>query len=183
MRFFILILTVLVLFSGGRSFAQPNSSLFNLDLSWKDQNGKTTKLSDFRGSYVVLTMAYTECKSACPVTFSRLKKIEDELLKAKKRADFVVVSFDPTRDTTEQLSHFITMHELNGAHWHLLTGTPDAIRKMSVALGISYQEDKKTKEFSHSNKIVLLSREGTIATEVEGLASDLEPIVAGVDGE
>lgn len=175
-----LFLSLCILIRSDISYAEDTQSLFDLPLEWRDQANRVVSLSTWKGKSVVLTMAYTRCKSACPITFGRLKDIERDLEKEKKRAEFVVVSFDPMRDTPEQLAHFKEMHDLHGEHWHLLNGTAAAVRELSVALGISYQEDLKTEEFSHSNKIILLDGRGKIALEVEGLASDTSPIVAGV---
>ncbi len=175
-----LALSVCVILVGSHCLAEESPSLYDLELSWQDQSGQSLSISEWKGSPVVLTMAYTRCKSACPITIQRLKTIEAGLEKENKRAEFVIVSFDPSRDTSAQLSHFIRMHDLKGSHWHLLTGSEEAVRKLAVALGISYQEDPKTQEFRHSNKIILLDKKGRIAQEVEGLGSNTAPIVSAV---
>jgi protein SCO1/2 len=175
-----LALSACVILVGSHCLAEDPPSLYDLELSWQDQTGQSLSISEWKGSPVILTMAYTRCKSACPITIQRLKTIESGLEKENKRAEFVIVSFDPSRDTSAQLSHFIRMHDLKGRHWHLLTGSEEAVRKLAVALGISYQEDPKTQEFTHSNKIILLDKKGRIAQEVEGLGSNTAPIVSAV---
>lgn len=166
---------------GGICTAEENkSSLYSVPLKWTDESGHKVKLSQWAERFVVITMAYTTCKSSCPLTFKRLKEIESSLEKQGAHAEFVVVSFDPVRDTPTQMAHFKMMHKLEGEHWHLLAGTEDAIRTLSVLLGISYQRDPASGEYVHSNKIALLDTAGAIVVNLEGLASDTQPLVEAV---
>ena len=64
--------------------ATSQGSLYQVKFELKDQDGKVFDLSSLKGSNVVLVMAYTSCKKACPLTMQRLFRIETALKKAKK---------------------------------------------------------------------------------------------------
>ncbi len=158
-------------------FANDDNSIYNAKILWKNDRAEDFELSQLKGEDVILTMAYTRCKTACPLTFKRLKEIEARTLSRGKKAAFVVVSFDQAHDTPKELEAFRVHNKLTGDHWHLLNGSEENIRKLSVLLGISYQLDKKTNEYMHSNKIVLLNRDGAVKASLEGLASDVSVLV------
>lgn len=46
----------------------------------------------------------------------------------------------------------------------------------SLLLGISYGKSNSSDEIMHSNKIVLLDREGAVKAEVEGLAGETDSL-------
>ena len=48
---------------------------------------------------------------------------------------------------------------------------------MSLFLDISYQKDATTGHFMHSNKIILLNPEGQKVVTLDGLDSDIEPLL------
>jgi protein SCO1/2 len=163
------------------AWSLPGKSLYTVPLSWSDDQNKTVTLSTWQGSNVVVIMAYTRCKSACPIAVERLRKLDSSLREKGKQAEFVVVSLDPANDTVESMQHFKAMHKLDGQQWHLLTGPEENVRVLSVLLGINYQRDPKTQEIMHSNKIVLLDKQGEIEFSLEGLASDIAELVEKVE--
>ena len=137
-------------------------------------------MNQLAGQYVVITMAYSSCGSACPMTMARLRKFDEVLVKGKKKAEIVIVSLDPERDDPQKLSEYHQKQGNGSSSWHLLTGKEEEIRKMSLLLGISYQRDQKSGEINHSNKVLLLDRQGTIVREVEGLNAELSGLVEAI---
>ena len=174
-------LKIALLFPISNGFANDESSIYSAKILWKNDRAENFELSQLKGKDVILTMAYTRCKTACPLTFKRLKEIEARTLSQGKKAAFVVVSFDQVHDTPKELEAFRVRNKLTGDHWYLLNGSEENIRKLSVLLGISYQLDKKTNEYMHSNKIVLLNRAGEVKASLEGLASDVSVLVEKIE--
>lgn len=173
---FVLTLNIKLTYSSwAESF--PQDSLFNVKFSWIDDQGKAFQLAKDSGRNTVLTMAYSHCKSACPLTVERLRRIDTELKKLGKQADFVVVSLDPANDTPEALAEFKKAHKIDLDNWHLLHGSDEDVRKLSIMIGYSYKRDFETTEIMHSNKILLLGADGRINLTLEGLDSDIQPLV------
>ena len=155
-------------------------SLYSVPFSWKDQRGEELKLSSLAGSPVVLTFAYTRCSTACPMTMQRIKKVASALNKHTPLTHFVIVSLDPANDTPETLAKFMEQYKLSGDTWHLLTGIDADVRKLSVLLNYSYQQQSGDDSIAHSNKIVALTHDGRIGAEVEGLDTELDSFIARV---
>jgi protein SCO1/2 len=149
--------------------APSTDSIFNLDSQWTDQNGKAFSLRELSGSPSVISMAYTNCQSSCPLIVEAMRKIEAHVAKtAKKPVRFLLFSFDSKRDTPQQLKAFAEKRKLDLDHWTLLHGDPKAVRDLAAVLGIRYKKDAKG-EFDHSNVITLLDSAGVVKTQIQGV--------------
>lgn len=166
----------LVLFSSGvvaQTF--PKDSIYSVKMKWKNEQGQSFNLDQLAGNFVVTTMAYTTCRSACPLTMQRLKAIKKDL-SPKDQVKFLVISFDPEVDQAKELKMFKNMHKLD-SNWILIIGSAEETRKISLLLGMNYQKNTDSKDIMHSNKIVLLDPRGRIVEEVEGLTTPVNSLV------
>lgn len=149
--------------------APTDRSLYLLDSTWTSDVGRTVKLGVLRGRPQVLAMVFTRCESACPVIVVDLQRIQRTLPPGlRDRVDFVLVSFDPERDTPEVLRAYRRQMQLGADHWTLLTGRPEDVRELAVLLGVNYQRDARG-QFAHSNVITVLNAEGEIIHRQIGL--------------
>jgi protein SCO1/2 len=104
---------------------------------WKDETGKTVKLSEFKEKNIIATMSYTACKKTCPLTtMATLRKIENYLNENKIEAEFLIFSFDPESDTPEVLAKFKAKNKIESTHWHFLTGGVSQTKELSKSLGL-----------------------------------------------
>jgi len=145
-------------------------SLYHLDADWIDQNGKERELSDFLGNEVIMTMMYLRCKASCPIVLQKLRSLESDADKTKRKVQFVIFSFDPDSDTPQFMAEFKKQHKL-GNNWHFLNGSDSAVREIAALLGFSYQRVGETTEFSHSNRIILLNPKGEIQSSIDSLSA------------
>jgi len=152
-------------------------SLYQLDATWTDQNGKAFKLSTLKGRPALITMGYATCKFACPRLAADLLAIEGKLTPQERQSLAIVfVSIDPQRDTPQQIKTFLDQYQVDHQRWHGLRGDEDAVLELSVALGIRYRKVNET-DFAHSNVIALLSPTGEILQRLEGLGTDPAPLL------
>lgn len=138
-------------------------SVYDLPASWRDQSGAERSLASLRGAPVLLAMVYTHCTATCPLAVSELKRIAA----SDAAARFVLVSLDPARDDPAQLAAFARRLELDPARWTLLTGGDDDVRALAATLGVRYRQ-VTAQDFSHSNLISLLDRDGRIVRQSSG---------------
>ena len=167
----------LIAIFGGSLAAQsfPKDSIYSVKMQWKNELDQNFGLAQLAGNFVVTTMAYTTCRSACPLTMQRLKAIE-KVLNPNDKVKFLVISFDPEVDQAKELSMFKNMHKLDDK-WTLISGTAEETRKLSLLLGMNYQKNSGSKDIMHSNKIILLDQQGKIDAEVEGLNTPVDSLV------
>jgi protein SCO1/2 len=157
--------------------AYSKESLYQLDATFTDTAGRPVALGELRGRPVVLTMFFASCGYACPLLVGDMQAIRDRLPPAEAdRVAFVLVSFDPARDTPEALAHYRAERHLP-ADWRLLHAEPDAVRELAALLGVKYKQDADGM-FSHSNLITVLNAEGEIVHQRAGLRGGLDEVVA-----
>lgn len=163
-----------------KSADAATESIYQLESTWTNQEGKKVTLADLKGHPVLITMGYASCKFACPRLASDLTSIE-KLLTADelKQLQVVFVSIDPARDTPASLTTFLETYKVDQQRWHGLTGDNDSVIELSVALGIRYRKVNET-DFAHSNIIALLSPTGEIVHRQEGLGADPKEILAAL---
>ncbi len=149
-----------------------DNSIFQLQSVWKDQNGKNVKLNKFACKKIILAMIYTSCPTACPVIVENMKKIESKI-PAVERNDFqfVLVSFDPVKDTPQQLKKFAEEKSLDQKNWAILTGSENSIAELAQVIGFKYKKNQNG-IFSHSNLITFINGKGEIVNQSEGLNQD-----------
>ena len=153
--------------------AYSDRSIYQLNATWTTDGGQPFKLGELRGRPVVLAMFFTSCGYACPRIVSDMARIRQSLPSAvRARAMFVLASFDDEHDTVAALQAYREGHELGTRNWILLRGAPDQIRELAAVLGVSYKKNALG-QFSHSNLITILNREGEIAHQRAGLDGGL----------
>lgn len=145
---------------------------------------------DFRGAPVVVGFVYTNCPDICSFITSNIKKVYQEG-KHPEGTQFVLISFDPERDTPEVLQNYAYAFEMDREPFQFLTGEPDTIdelmKRVSVRTSISDEREVEGGDpiyfMSHSDKILLIDDRSRLVfdyggsmTPVNIIAEDLEKI-------
>lgn len=153
----------------GPAEALGDGSLYDLEMTWTDQEGRPRTLTELGSRPLVMAMIYTTCAHTCPLIIADLKQIESGLTPAQRAGmNFVLVTLDPDTDTPAQLESFARESKLDTAHWTLLTGTADDVRMLAATLGIRYRPGE-TGEIAHSNGLTIVDTHGAIAYQQRGV--------------
>ena len=150
----------------------PGTSIYQLPSQWTNQAGQETWLKDLRGKVTVTAMIFTHCGYACPRIMGDLDSIESGLSPAELAGvQWVLISMDDVRDTPEVLAEYAKKYELDTDRWTLLHGDSGAVREVAGTLGVRYKKGPKG-DFSHSNIITILDRDGSVHEQLKGLGID-----------
>jgi protein SCO1/2 len=124
-------------------------------------------------------MFFASCEYACPLIVDDMKRL-GALLPADVRAQtqFVLVSFDPARDTPAALKAYRERMKLDDA-WTLLRGDAAHVQELAMLLGVKFKQDARG-QFSHSNLITVLNPAGEIAHQRAGLMGDVSEAAKAV---
>jgi protein SCO1/2 len=140
---------------------------------WTTATEQPLRLGHLQGKVQVLAMVYTTCEAACPIIVSLMQLIEATLPpELHPHVGFVLVTFDPERDTPGVLSAYSARMGLDPMSWSLLSGHPDDVLELATLLGIKYKRDQSG-GFIHSNVITVLNNAGEIVHRHEGLQQDM----------
>ena len=139
----------------------PANSVYQLSIPLSDQLGRTSKLEDWRGKPVLISMFYSSCEFVCPRIVEAVKKTEESLLAHRAQVPVLMVSFDPVRDDTAKLNTMAEERRIDPKLWTLARTDARNVRKLAAILGIQYRE-LPSGEFNHSSVIILLDAEGRV---------------------
>lgn len=166
------VLFFLSLLVGSPAFA-AEGSIYDLPVVFKNENGADVSLKKWAGKQVVVTMTYTSCEYACPRILKKLKDVQKEADRLKMSMEFVVITFDPTVDTSAKLKSYRKEASHQEKNWTFLTGTEEGARQTSMVLGIRFSKNPANGVISHDNKIILLDEKGTISKVLNGVGGEV----------
>jgi len=153
------------------------------DFALVDQDGRTVKLSDWRGRAVLLDFVFTRCPGPCPIQTARLVDVQRRLApELAARTRFASITLDPVWDTGERLRDYASAHQAKLDNWSFLTGQPDVVSAVleSYRIGTIRQPDGS---LDHLVATFLIAPDGRIAHRylgLEGAASTMLDDVAKV---
>jgi len=150
-----------------------------LDVELKDEDGKVVKLGTYfnNGRPVILALVYYECPMLCNQVLNGLTgSLKGMSLDAGKDFDIVALSFDARENDKPELAKnkrasYVERYGRPGTEkgWHFLTGTQDAIDKVTSAAGFNYKWDEKSDQFAHAAGIMITTPQGTLSRYFYGI--------------
>ena len=155
---------------------QKLDALIPLDLSFRDEMGRSVQLREYFGERpVVLTLVYFECPMLCTqVLNGLLRSLQNLNLEVGKQFTVLAVSINP-RETPElaaaKQKMYVGLYGRPGTStaWHFLTGQEAAIQQLAKSVGFRYAYDPVTEQYAHATALVVLTREGKISRYFYGI--------------
>ncbi len=127
-----------------------------------DQDGESFGSVDLEGKIHVANFMFTRCMKECPEMTSQLMRIH-EIYKKFDDVHFVSYTVDPVNDSPEILKSYAEGYGVDLTYWTFLTGEKDSIYKHALkGYYLAAGEEEGPVGFLHSDKIVLIDREGHI---------------------
>ncbi|MCD6023678.1 MAG: hypothetical protein K0Q91_594 [Fibrobacteria bacterium] len=148
----------------------PRNSLYQLESSWKLDDGRQMRLVELRGKPRVMALFFSRCDDVCPMLTGQLKALEGEMpADLRERTGFVLITLDPAGDDTTSLRGYRRRMNLSKKHWLLARGSADDTRELANLLGVTYQPKKNDGQIDHNGLVVLLDKEGRIVKKFTGI--------------
>ena len=106
---------------------------------------------------------------------------------AGKEFDVVAISFDPRENDKADLAKnkkasYMERYGKPGTEkgWHFLTGTQEAIDKVTSSAGFTYRWDEKSGQFAHAAGVMVATPEGKMARYFYGIDYSPKDIKFGI---
>ena len=137
----------------------------------------------------VLAMVYTHCPDICPMTTHNMQLVEQKLsADLRKNVKFVVISFDPNRDTPSVLKKFAEIRDITFDNWTLLSGDEQNTKEVMLKFGVkaipsdsSYDADGELSyNVIHTDRISLIDQEGKLRSNYKGSTANLDMILEDI---
>ena len=137
----------------------------------------------------LLAMVYTHCPDICPMTTHNMHLVEQKLPDdLKDKVKFIVISFDPNRDTPAVLKKFAEIRDLSFNSWTLLSGDEQNTKEVMLKFGIkaipadsSYDTDGELSyNVIHTDRISLIDQQGRLRSNYKGSTANIEMIIEDI---
>ena len=148
------------------------------------RNGDAVSLNDFRGKAVLIYFGYTFCPDVCPATMVELAKANALLGDDADKAQVIMISVDPARDTTEKLDEYVTHFDPSFLG---VTGTENEVAAVATPFGIFYEKHEGTAAtgylIDHTASVLVIDPDGYLRlvypfnTPGEDIAKDILQII------
>jgi len=138
-----------------------------------DQDGKTVNQSVVKGKIYVADFFFTRCHTICPRISSQLTRVQD-IFRNKPEIVFLSHTVDPEHDQPAQLKAYAQKYEAIPGKWYFLTGSKAAIYDLAMhgyylpTVDAGVKEGKPDETFIHSEKLVLVDKEGIVRGFYDG---------------
>jgi protein SCO1 len=157
-------------------FVQRLHEFIPLDLVLWDETGRPVPLQDYFGRKpIILSLVYYDCPNLCTMVLNGLIRTLRALsLTVGADFDVLIVSINP-QDTpalaAAKKARYVRGYGRAGAAngWHLLTGSPEAIERLTQAVGFHYTYDAARDQFAHASGIMVLTPQGQLARYFYGV--------------
>lgn len=139
-----------------------------------DQDGRSVRLSAWRGKALAVTFIYTRCPlpDFCPLMDRRFAAVQKTVAADADLRDAVhlaSVTFDPTHDTPAVLKPHAASLGADPGLWSFLTGTPEAIGKIAERFGVStIQQSDAIQSITHNLRTAVIDPRGRLVTIYTG---------------
>ena len=137
----------------------------------------------------VFAMVYTHCPDICPMTTHNMHLVEQKLpADLKDKVKFVVISFDPNRDTPAVLKKFAEIRDISFNNWALLSGDIQNTKEVMLKFDVkaipadSTYDDNGELSYNviHTDRISLIDQEGKLRSNYKGSTANLDMILEDI---
>ena len=138
------------------------------DLAMLDRQGRTVRLTDYRGKPLLVSFIYTGCFQVCPTQTRALQEAVNGLDRLLGSHQFNVVSigFNQPFDNRDAMHAFARQHRIDAPNWEFLAPPREAVVPLTQAFGFSYVATPAG--FDHVLGVTVVDARGRIHAQVYG---------------
>ena len=112
------------------------------DVLLEDMSGRRVPLLPQQGEVVLVEFIYTVCGDICQIAAADFAEVRDDLMAQDVNARLISVSFDPERDTPEQMAVYGDAHEADGGMWTIARPSPQQLPQLLALFGVTVIADE-----------------------------------------
>jgi protein SCO1/2 len=186
----IILLTAMVIISGCGDKFELNENVTTARLKFINQDSTVVSYPDIiKDRIAVIGFIYTHCPDICPLTTHNMQLAQESLGNSElKDVKFILVSFDPERDTPSVLRKYASVRNMNMNDWLLLTGDKRNIDSLLNIFNVkafhddtTYTERGEPEYFMiHTDRISLVDANGNLRQNYKGSTAKPEKIVGDI---
>jgi protein SCO1 len=159
--------------------AEPPRALTDFELT--SHEGKAVRLSDLRGTPLIVFFGFAHCPTVCPAALQELRQLERQHKAELGKARIVIISVDGERDTPAAMAEWLKPISKNFLG---LTGSPAKVREIAREFSAAfYKTPGKTPDeylVEHNAQIFVVNPRGQLhATFFNAPVKTMAQVVQG----
>jgi protein SCO1 len=148
----------------------------------KDQDGAPRRLSEWKNHALAVTFIYTSCPMPdfCPLMDRKFAALQERIAgdpSLRDAAHLVSISFDPEHDTPAVLKTHAARAGANPRYWSFLTGTPDAMARVTSRFAVSASREPDSPTIVHNLRTAVIDRSGRLTATYNGSDWTIDTLV------
>jgi protein SCO1/2 len=146
------------------------------DFTFLYREGRSVRLSQYRGKPLLVSFIYTGCFQVCPLTTRSLQGAIEAGRGVFGTNQFNVVSigFNQPADSPQSLKSFARQYGIDAQNWEFLSPHASIVERLAREFGFSYMATPAG--FDHILQVTLLDAEGRIYQQIYGEALTADSI-------
>ncbi len=140
-------------------------------LQLEDMSGQLLPLSPQGQEVVLVEFIYTVCGDICQIAAADFAEIRDQLELREVPVRMISVSFDPERDTPEQMATYGEVHETDGKMWTIARPRSEDLPALLKLFDVTVIPDEWG-GFQHNAAIHVIHRDGRFSAVFDTDAID-----------
>lgn len=138
------------------------------DYTFLDREGRSVRLSQYRGKPLLVSFIYTGCFQVCPLTTRSLQSAVEAGRGVFGTDQFNIVSigFNQPADSYQSLKSFARQYRIDVPNWEFLSPHASIVAQLTREFGFSYLATPAG--FDHILQATLLDAEGRIYQQIYG---------------
>ncbi len=191
-KYFILylIITNLTLLTGCYEHFPLDQDISRSQNTFFNQDSVEVEFPEFtQGKITLMTMVFTHCPDICPMTTHNMNLVEQKLpYEIKDDVKFVLISFDPNRDTPSVLKKYAELREYDLNRWSLLSGDDQNTKEVMLKFDVkaiftdsTYSDDGNLSyNVIHTDRISLIDKNGRLRNNYKGSVVNIDEVVQDI---
>lgn len=141
-----------------------------------DRQGRSVRLSSYRGKPLLVSFIYTGCFQVCPASTRALHEAVKGLdrLLAPNQFNVISIGFNQPFDSPAAMRAFAAQHGIDYANWEFLSPPPAIVDALTRDFGFSYVATPAG--FDHVVGVTLVDAQGRVHSHVYGDRMNAERI-------
>jgi protein SCO1 len=138
------------------------------DYALQDREGRTVRLSSYRGKPLLVSFIYTGCFQVCPTTTRALQQAVSVAREALGQGRFNVISigFNQPADSPQALRSFAAQYGINSPNWEFLSPSAAIVPDLARDFGFAFAATAAG--FDHLLQVSVVDAEGRIYRQIYG---------------
>ncbi len=190
MKELIVLLVMLIIFSGCGNNFDMKKNVTGRQVNFINQDSAEVNYPGIiKGKVAVIGFIYTNCPDICPMTTHNMQLAEEKLSKDQLNdVKFLLITFDPDRDTPSILTKFASVREMNMDDWELLTGSTKNINTILDEFNVkaihddtTYNDNGRPDYFIiHTDRISLVDENGNLRKNYHGSTANPDELAEDI---